>query len=276
MTTARPAMVLLAVATMGVPARAQMTLESEDRSLGYSLGAEGTGGDFISGTERPYPRDVFAFWDAEYDNYASSFPASAGYLARVRSIPTERSLLFYCDLEAGATVSDTGGAYGGRASGTVNCNQEIQFSIDSPERVRITASVSEDGGGVQTVANLRQLAPTSETVFSISSDPAAQFNATLVLQPGTYSMSARVGASHACTDWTGFGCRHSGRGQFDVTLETLCLADFDGSGILDVADFLAFQSAFDAGDALADLDGDGAFTIFDFLAFSNAFQDGCD
>ncbi|GIW74194.1 MAG: hypothetical protein KatS3mg103_0716 [Phycisphaerales bacterium] len=54
-----------------------------------------------------------------------------------------------------------------------------------------------------------------------------------------------------------------------------CPADFDGSGTLDLFDFLAFQNAFDAGDPRADFDGDGSLTLFDFLAFQNAFDAGC-
>ena len=54
-------------------------------------------------------------------------------------------------------------------------------------------------------------------------------------------------------------------------------ADFDGSGTVDVADFLAFVDRFglsrgDAGyDARYDLDGDGVIGIGDFLIFVNAF-----
>jgi len=54
-----------------------------------------------------------------------------------------------------------------------------------------------------------------------------------------------------------------------------CVADFDGSGVLDLFDFLAFSTAFDMGEARADLDGDGELTLFDFLAFSSAFDAGC-
>ncbi len=54
-----------------------------------------------------------------------------------------------------------------------------------------------------------------------------------------------------------------------------CAADFDGDGSLTIFDFLAFQNAFDAGEATADFDGDGSLTIFDFLAFQNAFDAGC-
>ena len=63
----------------------------------------------------------------------------------------------------------------------------------------------------------------------------------------------------------------------DLTLgrDTACAADFDGDGELTLFDFLAFQNAFDAGDASADFDGDGSLTLFDFLAFQNAFDAGC-
>ena len=54
-----------------------------------------------------------------------------------------------------------------------------------------------------------------------------------------------------------------------------CIADFNDDGTADIFDFLAFQNAFDAGDAIADLDADGELTIFDFLAFQNAFDAGC-
>jgi hypothetical protein len=54
-----------------------------------------------------------------------------------------------------------------------------------------------------------------------------------------------------------------------------CRADFNGDGVADLFDFLAFFNAFDAGDALADFDFDGALTVFDFLAFQNRFDSGC-
>jgi hypothetical protein len=57
--------------------------------------------------------------------------------------------------------------------------------------------------------------------------------------------------------------------------QMICQADFDGNGVLDIFDFLAFQNAFAAGDRRADLDGDGSLTIFDFLMFQNLFAAGC-
>ena len=54
-----------------------------------------------------------------------------------------------------------------------------------------------------------------------------------------------------------------------------CRPDIDGDGRLTLFDFLAFQTAFDAGDSIADFDGDGRLTLFDFLAFQTAFDTGC-
>jgi hypothetical protein len=54
-----------------------------------------------------------------------------------------------------------------------------------------------------------------------------------------------------------------------------CLADFDGSGSLDIFDFLAFTNAFNSGDPRADLTPDGVLDLFAFLAFFTAFNAGC-
>ncbi|UYV11874.1 MAG: M12 family metallo-peptidase [Phycisphaera sp.] len=57
--------------------------------------------------------------------------------------------------------------------------------------------------------------------------------------------------------------------------ESVCIADCDRSGTLDILDFLCFQSAFMAGEPAADCTGDGSIDIFDFLCFQGAFEDGC-
>ncbi|MEO1008257.1 MAG: GC-type dockerin domain-anchored protein [Planctomycetota bacterium] len=66
-----------------------------------------------------------------------------------------------------------------------------------------------------------------------------------------------------------------GAGYVPGLLGDACPADFDGDGELTLFDFLAFQNAFDLGEASADFDGDGELTLFDFLAFQNAFAAGC-
>src|SRR5690606_36584502 len=59
-------------------------------------------------------------------------------------------------------------------------------------------------------------------------------------------------------------------------LGLVCRADLDGSGGLDAADFLLFQSAFAAGEGAADFSGDGTLDFFDFLAFQGEFAAGCE
>ncbi|MEQ9096107.1 MAG: GC-type dockerin domain-anchored protein [Phycisphaerales bacterium] len=54
-----------------------------------------------------------------------------------------------------------------------------------------------------------------------------------------------------------------------------CPVDLDRDGALTVYDFLVFQNAFEAGDAMADFDADGILTVLDFLYFQNDFQRGC-
>ena len=62
--------------------------------------------------------------------------------------------------------------------------------------------------------------------------------------------------------------------RFDVFVD-LCRADMDGNGVLNVFDFLAFQTAFGDQDPAADFTGDGSFNVFDFLAFQTEFNEGC-
>jgi outer membrane protein assembly factor BamB len=54
-----------------------------------------------------------------------------------------------------------------------------------------------------------------------------------------------------------------------------CGPDCDGSGGLDLFDFLCFQNAFAAEKQYGDCDGDEVFTLFDFLCFQNGFVEGC-
>jgi hypothetical protein len=56
---------------------------------------------------------------------------------------------------------------------------------------------------------------------------------------------------------------------------TACYPDCDGSGSLDLFDFLCFTNAFNNNDPYADCDGSGGLDLFDFLCFTNAFNVGC-
>jgi len=54
-----------------------------------------------------------------------------------------------------------------------------------------------------------------------------------------------------------------------------CYPDCDGSGSLDIFDFLCFQDAFTTMGPYADCDGNASFDVFDFLCFQDAFVAGC-
>ena len=47
--------------------------------------------------------------------------------------------------------------------------------------------------------------------------------------------------------------------------------DFDGSGVVDFTDFIAFAGAFGSTEAPFDLDGNGLVDFTDFLVFSDSF-----
>ncbi len=58
-------------------------------------------------------------------------------------------------------------------------------------------------------------------------------------------------------------------------LGAACAGDFNGDGVLNTQDVLAFLNAWAAGDAAADFNGDGAVNTLDVLAFLNAWTEGC-
>lgn len=54
-----------------------------------------------------------------------------------------------------------------------------------------------------------------------------------------------------------------------------CPADFNGDGVLNVLDFVAFQLAWQAGDVRADVNGDGMLDVLDLVTFQALFEEGC-
>lgn len=54
-----------------------------------------------------------------------------------------------------------------------------------------------------------------------------------------------------------------------------CVADFNGDGVVNTLDVLAFLNAWSAGDPRADFNGDGTVNTLDVLAFLNAWSAGC-
>ncbi len=54
-----------------------------------------------------------------------------------------------------------------------------------------------------------------------------------------------------------------------------CYPDCDGSGTLDVGDYICFQTKFALGDPYADCDANGIRNVADFICFQTAFALGC-
>lgn len=59
------------------------------------------------------------------------------------------------------------------------------------------------------------------------------------------------------------------------SFETYRPADFDGSGFVDIEDYIAFVTAFEAGEDIADFDRSGFVDLDDFTAFVASFEAGC-
>lgn len=57
---------------------------------------------------------------------------------------------------------------------------------------------------------------------------------------------------------------------------SVCPADVNGDGVLDILDFVAFQGAFVDGEPSADCDGNGTLDVLDFVCFQGVFSEGCD
>ncbi|HRJ50465.1 MAG TPA: S8 family serine peptidase, partial [Phycisphaerales bacterium] len=60
-----------------------------------------------------------------------------------------------------------------------------------------------------------------------------------------------------------------------AVLTVVCIADFDGSGFVDIEDYSAFILMFEEGDESADVDGSGFVDLEDFNYFVQKFELGC-
>lgn len=60
-----------------------------------------------------------------------------------------------------------------------------------------------------------------------------------------------------------------------LEVSDVCLADFNGDGVVNTQDVLAFLAAWTAGDASADINGDGVVDTRDVIAFLSLWNEGC-
>ncbi|MCA9278046.1 MAG: hypothetical protein H6815_04570 [Phycisphaeraceae bacterium] len=70
---------------------------------------------------------------------------------------------------------------------------------------------------------------------------------------------------------------HAGLGMVSqvVVLDSVCYADCDGSGSLNIFDYICFGNEYAAGTTYADCDGSGSLNIFDYICFGNEYAAGC-
>jgi len=104
----------------------------------------------------------------------------------------------------------------------------------------------------------------------------------LDVQPTWTYDSSTVANTHAFGDINGDGWADLAIGfSGDISIRVFyavppdCVADFNGDGVVDTRDVLAFLNAWGAGDPRADINGDGVINTQDVLAFLNLWNQGC-
>lgn len=98
-------------------------------------------------------------------------------------------------------------------------------------------------------------------------DPNGNHGWIIIGDESTFTTAKRFGTKDHVTP--------SLRPVLEVEFSAGCYADCDGTGTLDLFDFLCFVNAFNNGDPYADCDGTGTLDLFDFLCFVNEFNAGC-
>jgi len=64
--------------------------------------------------------------------------------------------------------------------------------------------------------------------------------------------------------------------DLDAGCDPGCYADFNDDGVLNILDFVSFQTAFVGQDPAADCNTEDIFNILDFVCFQGEFVKGCD
>ena len=157
--------------------------------------------------------------------------------------------------------------------------------VDLSRQVRLGLESTPFAIGQAADVPVGELVP-AETVFTFDLDPCAPGLAAFLdvsLDAGRLNLTvtsmhfAELGSA----EFPGFFTKENPLSpilgyspRLELTVIAVDDADVNGDGSLDLFDFLAFQNAFAAGEAIADFDGDCSLTLFDFLAFQNAFGGG--
>ena len=90
------------------------------------------------------------------------------------------------------------------------------------------------------------------------------------------------GAFAIGSDWIDAGTAFGGVPGWDGAIRVngtegagVCIADCNGDGVLNILDFVCFQTEWQNQTALGDCDGNGLYNILDFVCFQGEFQQGC-
>jgi hypothetical protein len=92
------------------------------------------------------------------------------------------------------------------------------------------------------------------------------------LAGGAFTLSGTIGQHDAAPPAT--GAPFAETGGYWAGLNA-CAADYDGNGVLAVADIFAYLNAWFAGNASTDFNGSGQLEVADIFAFLNAWFAGC-
>ena len=119
----------------------------------------------------------------------------------------------------------------------------------------------------------------SKRVYVILGDGTGQFQTSELLVAGKFLGFA------ALLDFDGDGdddaVSSDGDAHIPIALRAYvatpagCAADINGDGVLDILDFVAFQSAWQAMAPIADCDANTVFNVLDFVCYQTLFQAGC-
>jgi hypothetical protein len=176
---------------------------------------------------------------------------------------------------------DVATASTGRA--TALCSDSVLFAVHAGTPFSLSSAYAQDArtgaaaasGSVMVEVDgpggitLRDGSVVAEVRLRSSDRPAgAAIGGTLA--PGQYRLTVEFSANAA-----GVGAASTAGLSARALFTTSCRVDLTADGIVDLFDFLDFQTLFDDRDPRADFTEDGVFDLFDFLAFIDLFDGPC-
>jgi hypothetical protein len=158
-------------------------------------------------------------------------------------------------------TSDRGPQIIWQADGAINARDTVGF-------VPMVASYP-NGAWQQVQLVIDLTADTFDFLWAPAGQPLARAATGLHFRSGTQNHLDRFTYVH-------FGDQALSSDSYidDITV-TACAADYNGDGVVNVQDFLAYVAGYAAADARADFDGNGSINVQDFLAFLAAYAAGC-